>query len=56
MMATLENKIRGQAGLVAEAMLVGPSDATEASEAEDAPPMDEGDAPKAKGRKAASQG
>ncbi len=56
MMASLENKIRGQAGLVAEAMLVGPSDATEAAEAEDAAPMDEGDAPKAKGRKAASQG
>jgi recombination protein RecA len=43
MLAVLENKIRSNAGLVAEAMLVGP-DATDIAEAaEDAPPVAESD-------------
>lgn len=45
MLSTLEGKIRANAGLVAEAMLVGPADATEAAEAEDAPPAENDDAP-----------
>jgi recombination protein RecA len=50
MLAVLESKIRSNAGLVAEAMLVGPADASEAAEAnlDDAPPADNDDAPVAK--------
>ena len=52
MLAVLEGKIRANAGLVAEAMLVGPADAAEAAEAsmdEDASlPADNDDAPAAK--------
>jgi len=52
MLAVLEGKIRANAGLVAEAMLVGPADAIEAAEAvEDAPPADNDDAPAAKSSK-----
>jgi len=60
MLATLEGKIRANAGLVAEAMLVGPADATEAAEAEDdaMPPSadnDEAATPRAsKSKKSAS--
>ncbi len=56
MLATLEGKIRANAGLVAEAMLVGPADATEAAEAEDAPPAENDDAPasRSKSKKTAS--
>ncbi|PZO85737.1 MAG: recombinase RecA [Micavibrio aeruginosavorus] len=56
MLGTLENKIRANAGLVAEAMLVGPdsSDPNESESAEDEAPA----APAASGRskKAAAQG
>lgn len=53
MLASLESKIRANAGLVAEAMLVGPADATEAAEAtmDDAPAADNDDAPAAKSSK-----
>ena len=53
MMATLEGKIRANAGLVAEAMLVGPADAAEAAEAtmDDAPAADNDDAPATKSSK-----
>ena len=53
MMATLEGKIRANAGLVAEAMLVGPADAAEAVEAtmDDAPAADNDDAPATKSSK-----
>lgn len=53
MLATLENKIRANAGLVAEAMLVGPADAAEAAEStmDDAPAADNDDAPAAKSPK-----
>lgn len=56
MLATLEGKIRANAGLVAEAMLVGPADATEAAEAEDAPSAENDDAPapRSKSKKTAS--
>jgi recombination protein RecA len=55
MMASLENKIRGSAGLVAEAMLVGP-DSSDIAEASDdvAPAAIEEDAPKAKSKKASA--
>lgn len=54
MMATLENKIRGNAGLVADAMLVGP-DATEAAEAAEVASADEApeERPSGKSKKSA---
>lgn len=55
MMASLENKIRGSAGLVAEAMLVGPDSSDIAEAADDvAPAAIEEDAPKAKSKKASA--
>lgn len=57
MLASLESKIRANAGLVAEAMLVGPSDATEAAEATmDDAPADNDDAPAAKSSKSKKAG
>jgi recombination protein RecA len=58
MMASLENKIRANAGLVAEAMLVGPADAGEAAEAalDDAPAADNDDAPAPKASKSKKAG
>lgn len=49
MMATLENKIRGNAGLVADAMLVGP-DSAEAAEAEEVATADEAPAERPAGK------
>jgi recombination protein RecA len=60
MLAVLEGKIRANAGLVAEAMLVGPSDPAEAAEAmmdDDIPPAadnDEAPSPRASKSKKAS--
>ena len=55
MMSSLENKIRGSAGLVAEAMLVGPDSSDIAEAADDAAPAAiEEDAPKAKSKKASA--
>jgi recombination protein RecA len=58
MLASLESKIRANAGLVAEAMLVGPADATEAAEAamDDAPSADNDDAPAPKASKSKKAG
>jgi recombination protein RecA len=55
MVASLENKIRGSAGLVAEAMLVGPDSPQEAEEAiADAPELVEDETPSARKSKKAS--
>lgn len=58
MLAKLESKIRANAGLVAEAMLVGPADATEAAEAamDDAPSAENDDAPASKSSKSKKAG
>jgi recombination protein RecA len=59
MMAVLENKIRSNAGLVAEAMLVGPASAEEAADADATAPMstmaedDDAPAPRSRSKKAA---
>lgn len=55
MLATLEAKIRANAGLVADAMLVGPDDGPTVENADDdMPPSEEDDAPKASKSKKAS--
>jgi recombination protein RecA len=58
MLASLESKIRANAGLVAEAMLVGPADATEAAEAamDDVPSAGNDDAPASKSSKSKKAG
>ncbi len=50
MMAILENKIKANSGLVAEALLVGP-DSSNPEEAEVTAPTEDDDAPKSKGKK-----